>query len=221
MLASSLNPTRSPWKGPPPPPRIRVPAILHLGSASVSMLPARSPWKGPPPADLAPTALVLYMGEKFPSKYLGQTSSPRISLAIHGSGPAPDSARVKGQYSARAAQSAALVVYRCLSGSPKNRLDMSAVVQALEPLLDLDDDVPVAPLGHAGPVVLFVAAAADENKERAPRKDVLGHRRRPMSPKASPRKHPSASTKDEFWVWHRPTDQKTRPSLGGVVQACA
>jgi hypothetical protein len=161
------------------------------------------------------------MGEKFPSKYLGQTSSPRISLAIHGSGPAPDSARVKGQYSARAAQSAALVAYRCLSGSPKNRLDMSTVVQALEPLLDLDDDVPVAPLGHAGPVVLFVAAVVEEKKERAPRKDVLGHRRRSMSPKASPRKHPSAGTKDEFWVWHLPTDQKTRPSLGGVVQACA
>jgi hypothetical protein len=42
-----------------------------------------------------------------------------------------------------------------------------------------------------------------------------------MSPKASPRKHPSAGTKDEFWVWHLPADQKTRPSLGGVVQACA
>ncbi|PWZ16382.1 hypothetical protein Zm00014a_041779 [Zea mays] len=198
-------------------PRIRVPAILRLGSAST--LPARSPWKGPPPADLAPTAPVHYTGEKFPSKYLGQTSSPRISLAIHGSGPTPDSARVKGQYSARAAQSAALVAYRYLSGSPKNRLDMSAVVQALEPLIDLDDDVPVAPLGHAGPVVLFVAAAAKEKNERAPRKDVLGHRRRPMSPKASPRKHPSVGTKEEFWVRHLPADQKTRPSLGGVVQA--
>ncbi|PWZ28632.1 Histone deacetylase 5 [Zea mays] len=40
-------------------------------------------------------------------------------------------------------------------------------------------------------------------------KHVLGHRRRPMSPKASPRKHPSAGTKDEFWVWHLPADQKT------------
>ena len=115
----------------------------------------------------------------------------------------------------------ALVAYRCLSGSPKNRLDMSAVVQALEPLIDLDDDVPVAPLGHADPVVLFVTAAAKEKNERAPRKDVLGHRRRPMSPKASPRKHSSVGTKEEFWVWHLPADQKTRPSLGGVVQACA
>ena len=76
-------------------------------------------------------------------------------------------------------------------------------------------------LGHAGPVVLFVAAVVEEKKEGAPRKDVLGHRRRSMSPKASPRKHPSAGTKDEFWVWHLPADQKTRPSLGGVVQACA
>ncbi|AQL01641.1 hypothetical protein ZEAMMB73_Zm00001d045140 [Zea mays] len=206
VLASSLNPARSPWKGPPPPPRICVPAILRLGSAFASTLPARSSWKGPPPADLASTS---------------PTSSPRISLAIHGSGLAPDSARVKGQYSTRVAQSVALVVYWCLSGSPKNRPDMSTIIQALEPLLDLDDDMPVAPLGHAGPVMLFVAATAEEKKERAPRKDVLGHRRRPLSPKASPRKHPSAGTKEEFWVWHLPADQKTRPSLGGVVQACA
>ena len=114
---------------------------------------------------------------------------------------------MEGQYSARAAQSAALVAYRCLSSSPKNRPDMSAVVQALEPLLDLNDDVPVGPVG---PVVLFVAAAeAEEKKERAPRKDV--RRRRPMSsPKASasPRKRPGAGPKEEFWVWHLPAEQK-------------
>ena len=60
-----------------------------------SLNPARSPWKGPPPL-------------------------PRIGLAIHGSGLTPDYARVKGQYSAWVVQSAALVTYRCLSGSPKN-----------------------------------------------------------------------------------------------------
>jgi len=112
---------------------------------------------------------------------------------------------MEGQYSARAAQSAAMVAYRCLSSSPKNRPDMSAVVQALEPLLDLNDDVPVGPVGPVGPVVLFVAAA-EEKKERAPRKDV--RRRRPMSPKASPRKRPGAGPKEEFWVWHLPAEQK-------------
>jgi hypothetical protein len=37
-------------------------------------------------------------------------------------------------------------------------------------------------------VVLFVAVAAEEKKERAPRKDVHVHHRRPMLPKESPRK---------------------------------
>ncbi|XP_062187031.1 serine/threonine-protein kinase RIPK-like [Phragmites australis] len=111
---------------------------------------------------------------------------------------------LEGQYSARAAQKAALVAYQCLSGSPKNRPDMSAVVEALEPLLGFTDDVPVAAVG---PVVLFVAAteAAEEKKERAPRKD--SRRRRPMSPKVSPRKR-GAAQKEEFWVWHLPAEQK-------------
>uniref|UniRef100_A0A0A9E0R6 Protein kinase domain-containing protein n=1 Tax=Arundo donax TaxID=35708 RepID=A0A0A9E0R6_ARUDO len=112
---------------------------------------------------------------------------------------------MEGRYSARAAQSAALVAYRCLSGSPKNRPDMSAIVEALEPLLALTDDVPV---GAVGPVVLFVAAtdaAAEEKRERAPRKD--GRRRRPVSPKVSPRKR-GAAKNDEFWVWHLPAEQK-------------
>ncbi|ONM17644.1 Mannosyl-oligosaccharide 12-alpha-mannosidase MNS1 [Zea mays] len=81
---SALDPRphpRSPWK-----------ASVMLAS---SLNPARSPWKGPPPL-------------------------PRIGLAIHGSGLTPDYARVKGQYSAWVVQSAALVTYRCLSGSPKN-----------------------------------------------------------------------------------------------------
>nr|CAB3458597.1 unnamed protein product [Digitaria exilis] len=114
---------------------------------------------------------------------------------------------MEGQYSARAAQSAALVAYRCLSGSPKNRPDMSAVVEALEPLLSLRDDAPLGPVGPVGPVVLFVAApTAEEEKERTPRKDV--RRRRPMSPKASPRKRAGAGQKEEFWVWHLPAEQK-------------
>ncbi|CAL5061675.1 unnamed protein product [Urochloa decumbens] len=120
---------------------------------------------------------------------------------------------MEGQYSARAAQSAALVAYRCLSSSPKNRPDMSAVVEALEPLLGLKDDVPLGPVGPVGPLVLFVAAPeaapAEERKERTPRKDV--RRRRPMSPKASPRKRGGAGAggqKEEFWVWHLPAEQK-------------
>ncbi|KAF8668725.1 hypothetical protein HU200_051911 [Digitaria exilis] len=114
---------------------------------------------------------------------------------------------MEGQYSTRAAQSAALVAYRCLSGSPKNRPDMSAVVEALEPLLSLKDDVPLGPVGPVGPVVLFVAApTTEEEKERTPRKDV--RRRRPMSPKASPRKRAGAGQKEEFWVWHLPAEQK-------------
>ena len=117
---------------------------------------------------------------------------------------------MEGQYSARAVQSAALVAYRCLSGSPKNRPDMSAVVEALEPLLSLKDDEPLGPAGPVGPLVLFVAAtdqapAPEEKKERAPRKDV--RRRRPMSPKASPRKRAGAGQKEEFWVWHLPAEQ--------------
>ncbi|KAL6855881.1 hypothetical protein ACP4OV_018683 [Aristida adscensionis] len=115
---------------------------------------------------------------------------------------------LEGQYSGRAAQKAALVAYQCLSGSPKNRPDMSAVVEALEPLLNVTDDVPVGPVGPVGPVVLFVAAAEpapEEKKDRTPRKD--GRRRRPMSPKVSPRKR-GAAQKEEFWVWHLPAEQK-------------
>ncbi|TVU37965.1 hypothetical protein EJB05_11311 [Eragrostis curvula] len=118
---------------------------------------------------------------------------------------------LEGQYSARAAHQAALVAYRCLSGSAKNRPDMSAVVEALEPLLKLTDDVPLGPVGPVvGPVVLFVAAPEEEKKQeqqRAPRKVVDGRRRRPMSPKVSPRKR-SAAQKEEFWVWHLPAEQK-------------
>jgi hypothetical protein len=82
---SALDPCRS-----HPSPRIRVHA-----PRLVSM--ERSSTRGPRPHRTGP----LY-GEKFPSKYLGQTSLPRISLAIHEFGPATDSARVKGQYSVQA-----------------------------------------------------------------------------------------------------------------------
>uniref|UniRef100_A0A0D9X1F1 Protein kinase domain-containing protein n=1 Tax=Leersia perrieri TaxID=77586 RepID=A0A0D9X1F1_9ORYZ len=109
-----------------------------------------------------------------------------------------------GRYSPAAAREAAAVAYRCLSGSPKNRPDMSAVVDALQPLLAAVDDVPV------GPVVLFVAPDVDEEEDekvkvqRRSRKDEQ-HRRRSRlrtSPKGSPRKPAAgiACRNEEFWL---------------------
>jgi len=114
---------------------------------------------------------------------------------------------LEGRYPVTAAQKAAAVAHQCLSGSPKNRPEMSAVVEALEPLLALKEDV------LAGPVVLFVAApepAVEEEKKERPRaaRDVgIHHRRRLRSPKGSPRKR-GAEQKEEFWVWHVPAEDK-------------
>jgi serine/threonine protein kinase len=113
---------------------------------------------------------------------------------------------LEGRYPATAAQKAAEVAHRCLSGSPKNRPDMSAVVEALEPLLAITEDA------LAGPVVLFVAApepAVEEKKERprAARDVGVHHRRRLRSPKGSPRKR-GAAQKEEFWVWHVAAEDK-------------
>jgi serine/threonine protein kinase len=55
-----------------------------------------------------------------------------------------------GQYSARAAQKAAAVAHQCVSLNPKSRPHMSAVVDALEPLLALDD-CPVGPFVYIAP----------------------------------------------------------------------
>lgn len=44
-----------------------------------------------------------------------------------------------GQYSTRGALKAAAVAYQCLNQNPKSRPQMSAVIEALEPLLDLTD----------------------------------------------------------------------------------
>ncbi|XP_062210081.1 serine/threonine-protein kinase RIPK-like isoform X1 [Phragmites australis] len=54
-----------------------------------------------------------------------------------------------GQYSSRAAREAAAVAHQCVSLNPKSRPHMSAVVEALEPLLALDD-------GIVGPFVYVV-----------------------------------------------------------------
>ncbi|KAL5210764.1 hypothetical protein ABZP36_006387 [Zizania latifolia] len=56
-----------------------------------------------------------------------------------------------GQYPARAAQKAAALAQRCVSLNPKSRPHMSAVVEALEPLLALDDDGLVGTFVYVAP----------------------------------------------------------------------
>uniref|UniRef100_A0A0A9GF80 Protein kinase domain-containing protein n=1 Tax=Arundo donax TaxID=35708 RepID=A0A0A9GF80_ARUDO len=55
-----------------------------------------------------------------------------------------------GQYSSRAAYKAAAVAHQCVSLNPKSRPHMSAVVEALEPLLALDDCL-VGPFVYIAP----------------------------------------------------------------------
>lgn len=62
------------------------------------------------------------------------------------------------QYSHRAVQKAAIVAYQCLSHTPKSRPQMSAIVQILEPLLDLDD-------GMIGTFVFSVETEANGEEE--------------------------------------------------------
>ncbi|TVU12167.1 hypothetical protein EJB05_45797 [Eragrostis curvula] len=64
------------------------------------------------------------------------------------------------QYSARAAHKAAQVAHQCLQSVPKARPTMRDVVAALEPLLALDEDVPM------GPFVFTVAAAEADAKPK-------------------------------------------------------
>ncbi|KAI4976373.1 hypothetical protein ZWY2020_049980 [Hordeum vulgare] len=52
---------------------------------------------------------------------------------------------MESQYSTRAARGAAAVAHSCLQSVPKARPRMRDVVDALEPLLALDDDVPMGP----------------------------------------------------------------------------
>ncbi|KAF0891337.1 hypothetical protein E2562_009498 [Oryza meyeriana var. granulata] len=56
-----------------------------------------------------------------------------------------------GQYPAKAAQKAAALAHRCVSLNPKSRPHMSAVVEALEPLLALDDDCLVGTFVYVAP----------------------------------------------------------------------
>jgi serine/threonine protein kinase len=56
-----------------------------------------------------------------------------------------------GQYAGKAAQKAAALAYQCVSLNPKSRPHMSAVVDALEPLLALEDDSLVGPFVYVAP----------------------------------------------------------------------
>ncbi|RLM62052.1 serine/threonine-protein kinase [Panicum miliaceum] len=49
------------------------------------------------------------------------------------------------QYSYQGAERAAMVAYKCLSQNPKSRPTMREVVQALEPILDMDDYLQIGP----------------------------------------------------------------------------
>jgi len=79
---------------------------------------------------------------------------------------------LEAQYSARAAEKAARVAHQCLQSVPKARPSMRDVVAALEPLLALEDDVPVGPFvytvgaAEAAPAPA-AAAGGDEEEEEA------------------------------------------------------
>ncbi|PKA52332.1 Serine/threonine-protein kinase [Apostasia shenzhenica] len=74
---------------------------------------------------------------------------------------------LEGYYSPKAAQRAAQVAHQCLSRSPKSRPKMSAIVETLEPLMELGDGVvgsfvfKVAPENDAGE-----EGGEEEEKER-------------------------------------------------------
>jgi serine/threonine protein kinase len=119
---------------------------------------------------------------------------------------------LEGAYPAAAAHRAALVAYRCLSGSPKSRPDMSRVVEDLEPLLAVTGDDDAAP-GEPP------AAAGEEaaRKERARRRD--GERREKQgraqqdrgvarSPKRAVPRRRAPGQSQEFWEWHMPAQPK-------------
>lgn len=59
--------------------------------------------------------------------------------------------KLDGVYSTKGAQKAAEIAYKCLSTKPKLRPNMRAVVEALEPLMDLHD-APVGPFVYVAPI---------------------------------------------------------------------
>ncbi|KAK3131875.1 hypothetical protein QOZ80_6AG0512720 [Eleusine coracana subsp. coracana] len=85
------------------------------------------------------------------------------------------------QYSARAAQKAAQVAHQCLQSVPKARPTMREVVAALEPLLAVDDDVPMGPFvftvpaAEPAPAQVEPAAAAVANAGDGEEKEEKRH----------------------------------------------
>uniref|UniRef100_A0A0D9Z2X4 non-specific serine/threonine protein kinase n=1 Tax=Oryza glumipatula TaxID=40148 RepID=A0A0D9Z2X4_9ORYZ len=75
-----------------------------------------------------------------------------------------------GQYPAKAAQKAAALAHRCVNLNPKSRPHMSAVVEALEPLLALDDDCLVGTFVYVAPPDDVAANGDGSSKRRAGRR---------------------------------------------------
>ncbi|KAL2501426.1 Protein kinase superfamily protein [Forsythia ovata] len=67
--------------------------------------------------------------------------------------------RLEGQYSESGAQNIAALAYQCLSHRPKFRPTMSDVIQVLEPMKDLDHDIPISSF------VFAVSTDSDLQKE--------------------------------------------------------
>ncbi|EER92149.1 serine/threonine-protein kinase RIPK [Sorghum bicolor] len=119
---------------------------------------------------------------------------------------------LEGKYPAAAAHRAAMVAYQCLSGSPKNRPDMSRVVQDLEPLLTAtDDDVPAAACVDEAARKERTTRRSDggggdrreRDKARRHEKAAAAAPRSPNPKRAVRRRAPGQS--EEFWEWHMPT----------------
>jgi len=110
---------------------------------------------------------------------------------------------MEGQYSARAAQSAALVAYRCLSSSTKNRPDMSRVVQDLEPLLTATDEPAAACVDEARKEGTTRRSDGGDRRDKARRHEKAAAARSPNPERAVRRRAPGQS--EEFWEWHMPT----------------
>jgi serine/threonine protein kinase len=66
------------------------------------------------------------------------------------------------QYSCKGAERAAMVAYKCLSQNPKSRPTMREVVQALEPILKMDDYLEIGPFVFT--VIVEDINAEDEGK---------------------------------------------------------
>ncbi|XP_066387706.1 serine/threonine-protein kinase RIPK-like [Miscanthus floridulus] len=111
---------------------------------------------------------------------------------------------LEGKYPAAAAHRAALVAYQCLSGSPKNRPDMSRVVQDLEPLLTATDEPAAACVDEARKEERTTRRSdGGDRRDKARRHEKAAAARSPNPERAVRRRAPGQS--EEFWEWHMPT----------------